>query len=425
MKRRIEPSAIFDRTYMNRVSTHPCDGCITALLLGACLVWCHQVSAVEAGKSLPEMSNAELVEALADPSTPPNTGTDILPILKTRLAEYSKKQVKQVGDAMVGIAGSLEGFEKRRFVINATFFLPAPEAVRVMKEVLLTTGDDADRSAFVGAIMFPLEPCEEAAETLFVLYNTLCEELEMEHNPDKQGLANGVLSALGECGRPGFDRLVQLGWKNESGIAGMGKFGTAEAIQLLIETYTNAPRQSSQAYCLVAMTRHGILHLPEEMRTFIREAVCTYLSDDNAGWRGYAIAAAGNSKDPYFIPFLEELAETDPRVNLSSHYEKRPDGSGEFDLIEGEEYVNRRAAREAIENIRMFDPAYARARTLEQEIASLKEQLGNTEAELASGALSTPEQESWTTLKGYLEAEIAKRETELAGLGSSPTPPSP
>jgi len=245
----------------------------------------------------------------------------------------------------------------------------------------------------------------------------------MEHNPEKRGLANSILSRLGECGRPGFDRLVQLGWKNESGIAGMGKFGTAEAVQLLIEAYTNAPRQSSQAYCLVAMTRHGILHLPEEMRTFIREAVCAYLSDDNAGWRGYAIAAAGNSKDPYFIPFLEELAETDPLITRVSRSEWKTDGSGDIEMVEREEYTNRRAAQEAIEKIKMADPVYSRARTLEREITSLKQQLEKAEAQL-TGEIEIDATSSRTTveaLKAYLEGEIAKFEAELAGL-EAPSP---
>ena len=406
-------------------------GSLTAALIFLSLTWFGSFAEDPSptGSAFDQMSGQQLLQAIAQESSADLSADARIRELKRRIGGYSQDQITRFVDEIIGVGQSLEGREKWNLTRRTKWLLPSEEVVRMLREVLLTTGNLRDGEEFISAIYSLVglsEPTQEqAAGALFSLYFDLAEEMQRERRTENLESQQAVLSALGNCGEAGLEKLLQLPWKTQTGLNAMGQIGNERAVALLLDFYQATPSKAMQCYSLVGLCRHGIQHLPEATQNIIREGICRLLEDENAGWRGYAIGAAESSKDPYFIPYLENLAETDPSRGYSTWSEPKRDGSGEVEHFEGEAYQNRRSARQAIEAIKMADPVYSRARTLEQEIASLRQQLEKPEAELASGALSTPEQESWTTLKGYLESEIAKRETELAGLGSSPTPPSP
>ncbi len=209
------------------------------------------------------------------------------------------------------------------------------------------------RRVFVGEDVRPTRPLsEEMGHALFELYRRLEGEIA-EGVIAPGGGAGELLSNMrmlfGHFGEVGVDYLREVGWRNDTGIRGLGYTGRPEAADLLWEFYWDTDSTRYQARCLRALAELSYRGLNAELQTTLRDHLPAMLDASSVTAQRTAIAAMQRTEDSYYIPYLEAYIEDE------LGWDALPEGR-ERELREGVTDV----ARDAVEQLQ-------RDRAAEQE----------------------------------------------------------
>jgi len=339
-----------------------------------------------------QLTNQELFEKMRQ-----GHGTWPTFALQLRVARASAEEAAALADEFIAFVNGLDPASSPALLaVKARRAFPDKTAVRVLAETLLHSKNIIDVELMVGRLgpvgRLNAEAHAEAAAVLLEVHRRITEDrdsfdVDLEQYGDHlYRLFWDVVAALGNCGDPGLDVLLQLPytghqelWQTEGGLRALGRIGTERAVALIFEELNRRQSSDSQLDCL-----EGLVPLPDlkdapGLREFLRAELPQYFADAKSSVRLHAVRIAKKTRDPAFLPALEDLAANDPHVAVQESGYTAP----------VEYFPVRKAAQNAIEFIKKANNFYSRRELLEMELRDLEKKLAKYQTEQEIPALST------------------------------------
>lgn len=202
------------------------------------------------------------------------------------------------------------------YVRTALHAFPEEAVIPMLKALYLDRGVDGGVHSFLNYSLTSRTqlgaPTARALAQLHDTYEQYPERMRPEPSMDGPFVRSEITVGLGRCGAAGLEVLEAIGWQDTlEGVAAVGAVGTARARDLLIAYYgsLDPSAHGPRVRALVALCQK-LYGQDDRAKAFVRRELPQYLVSDHALHAETvcnAVGAAVSTKDPHFLPALQQL----------------------------------------------------------------------------------------------------------------------